>query len=346
LQINYLLLIYKSDLFFSVPFIAYFSLILLGFPLMNRRIFLVFFHFSVLALSSQSFMRPNEWKKFRRELFVTMGTANFLGDLGGRDQKGTDYSPADLNFSQTRTAFGVGARYKLERVVNAAAKFSFLQVSGDDAKTGDRYRNNRNLNFKSNILELSARMEYGYQSVKRGGNRYGIMQTYGRMRNFTHNAFVFAGLGVFYFNPKGRTIEGKWIKLYPLHTEGQGLPGGPKQYKRVSVSFPVGAYYKLTLNKIWSFGIELSFRKTLSDYIDDVGSVYYSKAALEAAYGLQSAQMADPSRGDIYGATLPAADGTPAQRGDRQKDSFMSLEITGSYIFKQQRRSARLRSKF
>jgi len=84
----------------------------------------------------------------------------------------------------------------------------------------------------------------------------------------------------------------------------------------------------------------------VSDYIDDVGSNYYDASALQAAYGDQSAQMADPSKGDIYGASLPSADGTPAVRGDKQKDSYMSLEVTCGYIFKQKRKSARLRSKF
>jgi hypothetical protein len=291
-------------------------------------------------------MRPSEWKKFKREVFVTMGSANFLGDLGGRDRIGTDYSPADLDFSQTRTAFGFGGRYKLDRVVNVAGKFSYLAVRGNDAETSEPYRNNRNLNFKSNIFEITARIEGGYQSQKRGGNRYGIIQNYGKSRNFTHNVFAFIGFGAFYFNPKGLTPTGDWVNLRPLHTEGQGLPGGPKQYKPFSFNVPIGAYYKLTINKVWSVGIELCYRKTFTDYIDDVGTVYYDQSKLSEAYGALSAQMADPNKGIIYGATLPDAAGNPAQRGDRQKDSFMSLELSASYIFKKTRRSARLRSKF
>ncbi len=313
---------------------------------MNKLLFLLFFVFCSTFIVAQRFMRPSEWKKYRREVFVTMGTANFLGDLGGRDREGTDYSPADLNFSQTRTAFGAGARYKLDRLVNVAAKLSYLAVRGDDAETKDRYRNNRNLNFKSNIFEFTGRIEGGYQSTRRGGNRYGIIQNYGKGRNYTHNIFAFTGLGVFYFNPKGQTAEGDWVKLRPLRTEGQGLPGGPKPYKNISINIPVGLYYKLTVNKVWSFGIEMCYRKTFTDYIDDVGSVYYDNNTLAETYGQLSAQMADPNKGLIYGATSPAADGTPAQRGDRQKDAYLSLELTASYIFKKERRSARLRSKF
>jgi hypothetical protein len=294
----------------------------------------------------QAFMRPNEWKKYKREVFVSIGTANFLGDLGGRNKAGTDYSPVDLNFNQSRTAFGFGARYKLDRAFNVAAKFSYLNVKGDDARTQDIYRNNRNLNFKSNIYELTIRAELGYQSTKRGGNRYGIRKNFGRMRAITHNLYGYLGVGGFYFNPKGRTSQGQWVDLYPLHTEGQGLPGGPKQYSRFSINIPFGGYYKLTINKIWCIGIDLCYRKTFTDYIDDVGSSYYDPALLAESYGPKSVQMADPSLGKIPGATLPANDGTPAQRGDRQKDSYVSLEITAGYIFKKQRRSARLRSKF
>jgi hypothetical protein len=313
---------------------------------MNRRILLLLFCVCAVGCFSQSFMRPNEWKKYRREVYATLGSSHFLGDLGGRNGKGTDYSPADLDFNQTRTAFAAGVRYKLERTINVSAKISNLLLKGDDAATQDIYRHNRNLNFKSNVWELSVRGEYGWQSKKRGGNRYGIMQNYGKQKNFAHAIYGFLGVGVFYFNPKGLGPDGKWVKLRPLHTEGQGLPGGPKQYKNIAVCIPVGAYYKLTLNKVWCFGVEVGYRKTFTDYIDDVGSVYYDNQALADAYGPLAARMADPNLGEIYGATRPSADGTPAQRGDRQKDTYVSFELTAGFIFKQQRRSARLRSKF
>jgi hypothetical protein len=302
-----------------------------------------------LDVDAQAFMRPNEWKKYKREVFVTMGTANFLGDLGGNAGEGKDYSPADLDFMQSRTAFGFGARYKLKRRVNVLGKFSYLNVKGDDAVTPNIYRNNRNLNFKSNIFELSGRLEGGWQSTKRGGNRYGIRKNYGTLKGLTHNVYAFVGLGVFYFNPKGKTSQGDWVNLYNLHTEGQGLPGGPKQYSRVTLSIPVGGYYKLTFNKIWSIGLEFSYRKTFTDYIDDVASGYFDPELLSTAYGPLSAQMADPSLGlnpELITATKPNADGSPAQRGDRQKDAFMSLEITAGYIFKQKHKAFRLRSKF
>lgn len=315
---------------------------------MKRALLLILLVFFIFGMNSQSFMRPNEWKKYKRELFVTIGTSNFLGDLGGKKGEGRDYSPADLNFNQSRMAFGFGGRYKIKRWANVAAKFSYLNVKGNDAESKEPIRYNRNLNFKSNIYELSGRIEAGYQSTKRGASKYGVRRNYGRMKNITHNLYGFIGVGAFYYNPKGQRANGEWVDLRPLHTEGQGLDGGPKQYSKFSVSFPLGAYYKLTLNKKWSFGIEFSYRPTRSDYVDDVSGVYYDPNALEAAYGSISREMADPSlkMPGYETATSPNADGSGAQRGDSQKDSYMTLEITASYIFKKARKSARLRSKF
>jgi hypothetical protein len=315
---------------------------------MKRQILLFTFLFFILGIKAQNFTRPNEWKKYKREVFVTLGTSNFLGDLGGKAKEGRDYSPADLNFNQSRVAFGFGGRYKVQRWANVVAKFSYLNVRGDDASSKEPIRFNRNLNFKSNIYEISARVEAGYQSTKRGASKYGVRKNYGRMKNITHNLYGFVGIGGFYYNPKGRRENGDWVALKPLNTEGQGLAGGAAAYSKYSISFPIGAYYKLTLNKKWSLGIEFSYRPTRTDYIDDVSTVYYDPQKLAAAYGSLSAEMSDPSLGisPYQTATAPNGDGTGAQRGDKQKDSYMSLEITASYIFKKQRKSARLRSKF
>jgi hypothetical protein len=313
---------------------------------MRKYCTLLILSFIVFNVSSQNFSRPGDWKKYRKEVFVLGGTSNFLGDLGGRDKIGTDFSPVDLDFPVTKSAFGLGYRYRLLKWMNWTTEFEYLIIKGDDAQTKEIYRNNRNLNFKSNIFELATRLEIGWQSNK-AGNRYGIKRTLNRrMKNNNHCLYLFGGVGGFYYNPKGRTAGGKYVKLRPLHTEGQGLDGGPKQYSNWSICLPVGIYYKVTINKQYTVGLELSWRKTFTDYIDDVGRTYYDSLALAQAYGPLSAQMADPSLGIIYGASKPAADGTAAQRGDDELDSYVSLQLTVGYIFKQKRKRARLRSKF
>jgi hypothetical protein len=296
---------------------------------------------------SQNFTRPNDWKKYRKELVFQGGASGFLGDLGGLNKIGTDFSPVDIEFVLTRPAFTLAYRYKISKNFNVHSSFNYLLVAGNDKLTTEPFRNNRNLNFKSNIFELAVRAEVSI-FASNVGHRYGIKKTFSRRHKGKSNEFIgFIGIGGFFFNPKGQNpTTGRWEKLYPLHTEGQGLPGGPKQYKRISISIPMGLAWRMTLNKLWCVGIEYSYRKTFTDYIDDVHGVYYDKTALLDAYGPKSVIMADPSLGLIPNATAPNGDGTGAQRGDKEKDNYMSLQVTVGRFFPPKRRKTKIRSKF
>ena len=175
------------------------------------------------SVTAQNFVRSNEWKKYRKEVYMGVGAANFLGDLGGLNKIGTDHSIVDLELSQTGISAGLGYKYKIQKWLNIVSCFKYLKVKGDDKLTLERFRNNRNLNFKSNVFELSARLElvYMHNTV---GNRYALKRTFKqRMRTSAYDLSAFFGIGGFYFNPKGRDGSGNWHKLKPLHTEGQGL---------------------------------------------------------------------------------------------------------------------------
>jgi hypothetical protein len=316
---------------------------------MNLKKLLVIFTLTTCSYSviGQSFIRPNEWKKYKKEVFFSMGASSFLGDLGGRDKVGKDFSPADLDLPMTRVAFSGGFRYKVQKWFNVTGALSYLLLKGDDAETFEPVRNNRNLNFRSNVFETLLRTEFGYSSV-RSTRRYSLKKSLSAtVHKRTWELFGYSGVGFIYFNPKGKAPDGKYVKLYNLHTEGQGLPGGPTQYKRITAVIPFGVYYKIVWDKKWSVSFDACWRKTFSDYIDDVGGRYYDPAALTSAYGPLSAQMADPSKGDIAGATKPDGAGLAAQRGDIEKDSYFTFQVAVGYIFKKQRKKkARLRSKF
>ena len=275
------------------------------------------------------------------------GSSHFLGDLGGLDAKGTDFSPVDLDYGLTRSALGAGYRYRFKNWFNASSTFNWLLLKGDDAFTNEKYRNNRNLNFKNNLLELSLRTEFGYFKT-RPKNRYRYRTSLAQKKfKINWSFFVYFGISVFYHNPKGRDSLGQWINLRPLHTEGQGLPGGPKQYKNYGVAIPFGFYIKGVINRSWTIGLDVCYRKTYTDYIDDVSTSYYNKTALLKAYGPKSVEMSDPNKGLIYGFSSPAADGTRAQRGDINKDSYFSAQVTLGYLLKKSnKKKARLRSKF
>lgn len=296
----------------------------------------------------QYFIKSTEWKKYRKEFYCGVGSSNFLGDLGGLDRIGTDFSPADLEWTLNSFSAGIGYKYKVFKWLNLGIGTNYLKVRGDDKLTKDPYRSNRNLNFKSNIFELMGRIEFVYMHNK-VGNKYGIKKTFNRrMKTASYDLSIFTGVGGFYFNPKGKDHTGAWVKLRPLHTEGQGLPGAPKQYGNYSICIPLGVSYRYYIERTWVIGLEFIFRKTFTDYIDDVSTVYYNKQLLQQNYGSKTVQMADPSLGKIFGATEPDASGKGAQRGDKEKDSYMSLQVTVGYIIKDnsRRKKSKIRRKF
>jgi hypothetical protein len=311
------------------------------------HLLIAIFLISSTKIVSQNISKLNAWKKYRREVIVNIGASGFLGDLGGRNQIGKDFSPVDLELAATRPAISLAYRYQLNKNINIHSSINYLALSGDDKLTTDIYRNNRNLNFISNVYELSARLEFGISSLRRLrlNSLKKTLAYINKSRSFELIGFI--GVGAFYFNPKGKDPStGKYVALQPLHTEGQGLAGGPKQYKRVAISLPIGIAFHVILNKLWSVGIEYSYRKTFTDYIDDVSTIYYNNAAIKNSYGVTAASLADPSKGDIPGASSPNADGTGAQRGDKEKDSFMSLQLTVGRFLIQKRGRTKLRSKF
>jgi hypothetical protein len=313
----------------------------------TQLFFLGLFLFLLQSVFSQNFSRVNDWKKYRKEVQVQVGASGFLGDLGGLDRIGTNFSPVDLELALTRPAISVAYRYKFSKFFNIHSSLNYLLVAGDDKLTKEQFRHNRNLNFKSNIFEAATRFEFSLYS-SHVGHRYGIKKTLSRRHKGNSKEFIFfVGAGVFYFNPKGTNAAGVNQQLYLLHTEGQGLDGGPKQYKRVAISIPMGVAYKVVINKLWSAGFEVNYRKTFTDYIDDVSGTYYPNKAVQlAAYGTKSLAFADPSLGDIPLATAPNGDGTGAQRGDLQKDAFLGVQVTVGRFFPPKRKKTRLRSKF
>lgn len=280
---------------------------------------------------------------------VLIGCSNFFGDLGGLDQTGTHYSPIDMDMLSTRVAFGVGYQYKILKWFALSSQLNYISLSGDDKLTNERFRNNRNLNFKSDVLELTGRLELIYTSTFYAYrlNRYNRFSNYLKRRTWDIAAFL--GIGGYYFNTKGRDQKGEWYNLRDMHTEGQGLPDGPAAYSNFGICIPFGINAHVVFDRKYSIGLELNYRKTFTDYLDDVSGVYYDNAAIKEAYGTKAAYFADPNKGLVAGQTNSgnAEFGSVAQkRGDpTQKDSYLTLQLTLGYTIKA-KKAKRLVSKF
>ena len=294
---------------------------------MKFKFLLLFLMVTLLPTLSHA----QRWKRQRFEFSFGVGVSNFLGELGGANQIGTNYFK-DLEWSQTRFAAAVGLRYKLSNYFALKGNATYGRVSGDDALTTETFRHNRNLNFHSDIMELNVNFEGAFQQ-EQIGHRYRLRKVKG-LRGYEIYMYGFVGVGIFYFNPKSE-IAGQTYELQPLGTEGQGYVPTREKYSRIQMCIPVGIGFKYTLDRSWGVGLELGLRKTFTDYIDDVSTTYFDFAGYGVPNAAELEAIADPSLGDP---NAGAATGPGMQRGDpRDKDSYMFAIFSINYKLKKGR---------
>ena len=312
---------------------------------MNKifNIFLVFaILFGPIIVLSQGYYNRYDYRRKRHEFTLGGGASNFLGELGGRDMIGSGFI-YDLEFKETSYVGEFSYSYYALSKFSIRTNLAVGKVSGNDNLTTEYFRQNRNLNFESMIIE-GALLFQVHLIKERTGNRYNLRSPAGRflgMRNpIGIGLYAFSGIGGFYYNPVGQSPDGVKYKLKPLRTEGQGLPGGAEPYSGVSACIPVGFGIRKAFNGNGGIKLEASYRFTFTDYIDDVSGVYYNNDYLADNVSPIAAQMADPSLGATYTYQYYNPDGTTFnqtfthtetgyQRGDSSdNDGYMFVTLS------------------
>lgn len=223
------------------------------------------------------------------EFGFTTGPMVALTDIGGHAGKGT-IGLKDYNMATTKLQFGIFyAAYPMQWL---GFRFSanYGNVTAFDAdikkKGGDEVsRFNRNLDFRSVILEGTAMAEF-YPTTFFEEDPEDVQ---GRLR-----PYGLIGLGVFHFNPQGSLSDGRgntyWYDLRPLHTEGEGWVTGSKEYSLTQLNIPMGGGIKYYLSEDINISFELVYRKLFTDYLDDTHASYIDPNLF---YSHLSAQQAD-----------------------------------------------------
>lgn len=254
---------------------------------------------------------------------ISAGASNYAGDL-------------DDNFTLpfTRPGFGAHAIFLFRPRIFLRVALFHGEITASDGHgvnlSGNQYRN---LSFYSVINEGGLHVMYSLQSRKRGFTRRNIIAPY-----------LFAGIAYFQFNPK-RKVDGQVYELQKVGTEGQYLIGNyPKPYSLHGFSIPFGLGFTLKMTKNLDFGIESGLRKTFTDYLDDVSTVYPDKLQMNETAGPIAAYLADPSNDPEEPSGRPAF----SQRGNpRNQDWYVYTNIHLTYyittsLFK----PAKLKSRF
>lgn len=272
---------------------------------------------------SASLSNAQSWRYYRNEFSLGVGATTFLGELGGNPGDGVNglRSVKDIDLAMTRYVFSVGYRYIFNPYFAGRVNFYQARVDGDDQKTENPFRKNRNLHFKSPISELGLAFEV-YPFKEYIGHPYRLTGARGK-KNRHLSPYLMAGVSGFYFNPKAQfERSGSWVKLHDFQTEGV-------DYNRLQISIPYGFGLKYSINRTWSIGFEYTWRKTFTDYIDDASDVYIDQADVAAhaqANGLNvnhALYFADPNLGLPEATSYPGKISAGEQRGDNTDlDSF------------------------
>ena len=268
-----------------------------------------------------NFNTQRNWSLNKKEIMFGIGGTQFLGDLGGKDQIGSDYRLKDMDLPSTSIGGMIGYRFRFHPYWATTTSLNIGMVRGNDAFTNEIVRESRNLHFRSMIFEVQQRIEIIVLANEKFGHRFGLGGHSKKMGNHNEQVYLFTGAGVSYFNPKAQ-LNGEWVALRPLSTEGQGLVGGPEKSQGVTATIPFGIGARMGLGRMRRIGIEATYVKTFSDYIDDVSSSYYDPAILAAEIGPDAAFLSNPATQNV--SWFAAGQ----QRGDIQNDAYFYLNLT------------------
>ena len=264
-----------------------------------------------------------------RELDINGGLNAFLGDLGGTRGKGEPFSK-DLNGISMRPLVGLSYGYYPATWLKVMATFNYSTITGADSviksKVNQSYgRYLRNLSFRSRIEELSL-----------SGEVYPLQLLNRIRRETTLKPFVGVGVGAFHFNPEAK-LNGDWVKLQPLSLEGEGFAEYPdsKKYSLYQFYIPFTVGFKYRLDDQISVAFRATFRKTFTDYLDDVSKTYIDPTLFDKYLSAEQAVLAKQLyyRGINPNITQPQP-GSPRAYSTK-KDSYTSLAISFSYNFGQ-----------
>ena len=226
-----------------------------------------------------------------------LGVAGYKGDLKEK-----------VSLSQTKLMGSIGARYDLPEHITARTYFTLASLKADDKK-GAATKQQRNLNFETKLFDWELTAQYNLFSLN---DRW-------------WTPYVFAGIGVYHFKPYTKDADDNKVYLQGLSTEGQGFAPGVNEYKLTQFNIPFGFGIDYPLNEDMRLGVEFGYRKTFTDYLDDISGSYVDEQSLLNARGATAVALA--WRGDEVGSGSYPSAGT--LRGtSNKKDGYYYIAVT------------------
>ena len=233
---------------------------------------------------------------------IDLGVSNYKGDL-------------DDNFTVQflKPAYGFHFLYLFSDHFNLRMTFFKGSVTANDDYQESLALRNRNLSFYSPITEAGFNLIF--KPFRKRGNEFSRL---------TLTPYVFAGVSVFTFKPQVDYL-GSTYSLQALGTEGQNLGAPyPRPYSLTNVSIPMGGGLLYRLNYRWDLGLECGFRKTFTDYLDDVSGAYPDLTLLASE---------NPVAAALSNRQLPGTKRSVLRGNDSAKDWYVYTHFSLTYYF-------------
>ena len=225
----------------------------------------------------------------------------YIGFILGKMNYQGDLNPNSFTFSHSKATIGISIRQSLNRWISFRGGFAIGHIDAAVHYNRD-YLKTRNLSFNTTIKEASIGLEASLLDLS----------------TTRFSPYVFGDIVLYHFNPWAYDMSGKKVFLQPLSTEGQGLSQFPEQkpYKLTQIALGFGFGARYAINDNINIGVELLQRKTFTDHLDDVSSIYVDQNVLLQAKGAKAVEMA--YRGDEIPGGLPYPNhgvqrGTPSE---------------------------------
>lgn len=227
----------------------------------------------------------------KTELGFQVGASTYYGDLA-----------PSVSMSESHPAFGAFVRRNLSNTWAIRTELNRYTVSGNDNNFS--YNAPRNLSFQSHINEAAMVVEFNYL-------KYG---PYVLDKKYT--SYVYLGVAGFQYNPQAQ-LRGVWYDLSDYRTEGVS-------YSKLAMAIPFGIGFKYMASKKFAFECQLGFRRTFTDYLDDVSTVYPDVVTRFEQSGLIGATLTDRS---IENNGLPTYKKGYKRGNPNTKDWYMSFTL-------------------
>ncbi len=262
-----------------------------------KRILLSFLVLLPEILFSQSFYAI----RHERSLILTggTGTSTYYGELS---------NPGTLIKLQPN--LNIGLMKYVSPIISIRTELNWFILQGSDNIANEASRKARGLSFRSNCFELTA---VGEVSLYANGTRY--------YRRPPTNFYAFTGIGLLYFNPVA-DYNGKPYSLAPLHTEGVS-------YSRTALVIPIGLGARFKISPNVNIAVEGGYRKTFTDYLDDVSTKYTAPSSdpVTAYFQNPNNPAYNPAAtGDLNNYTVNSKRGNPSK-----PDSYFLLNAKIEY---------------